>query len=208
LAEQAQIYDKFYHTALNLQKKYEKEIQLLVGLEIDWIRPESEEWIKGLLSKYQLDLFVGSVHHVHGIPIDFDATTYEKAQTECLGRAGKRGVTAEEILYEDYFDAQFNMLAALKPPVVGHLDLIRLLSKNKDADLRLWIGVWEKVKRNLAYIKEYGGAIELNSAGLRKGLREPYPQLEICKVRFCSGFFPRQLIRIVFPCSWGKVRFF
>jgi histidinol-phosphatase (PHP family) len=73
------------------------------------------------------------------------------------------------------------MLETLKPRVVGHFDLIRLLSDEPDRDLRAWKGVWGKVVRNLRVVVEQGGLMEVNSAALRKGLREPYPERAICE---------------------------
>ena len=143
-------------------------------MEIDWIRPSSKEIIEDLLSKYQFDLFIGSVHHVHTIPIDYDRQLYLEAR-------GKAGGT-DERLFEDYFDLQYEMLRALKPPVVGHFDLIRLMSDDPDMRMSQWEGVWQKILRNLRFIAEYGGVVELNSSALRKGMREPYPTAKICKV--------------------------
>jgi histidinol-phosphatase (PHP family) len=93
------------------------------------------------------------------------------------------GGTDEE-LFEDYFDAQFEMLTQLRPKVVGHFDLIRLFSDetNRDLDLRDWKGVWERAVRNLRLVVEYGGLVEVNSSALRKGLREPYPGRAVCEV--------------------------
>ena len=143
-------------------------------MEIDWIRPSSKSCIQQLLKKYSLDLFVGSVHHVHTIPIDYDHEMYKKARAKSGG--------SDEDLFSDYFDAQYEMLKELKPPIVGHFDLIRLKSDEPDANLMRWNIVWQKVLRNLSFISQYGGILELNSAALRKGLSEPYPTAEICKV--------------------------
>ena len=143
-------------------------------MEIDWIRPESKEAVKGLLSKYQLDVFIGSVHHVHTIPIDYDRKLYIDAREKAGG--------IDELLFEDYFDLQYEMLKALKPPIVGHFDLIRLMSDHPDAKFSQSAVVWQKILRNLELIAGYGGVIELNSAALRKGMKEPYPTAEICKV--------------------------
>jgi histidinol-phosphatase (PHP family) len=112
---------------------------------------------------------MGSVHHTHTHPIDFDRATYETARAAAGG--------SDERLFEDYFDSQYEMLQALQPPVVGHFDLIRLLSDHRDLD-----GVWERIERNLKFIVSYGGILELNASGLRKGLAEPYPCLPICQV--------------------------
>lgn len=143
-------------------------------MEVDWIRPTSLEVIQGLLSKYPCDLFIGSVHHVHNTPIDYDRKMYIEARERSGG--------TDEKLAEDYFDLQYEMLKALEPPVVGHFDLIRLLSDDPEASFAQWTGVWQKILRNLDFIIDYGGLVELNSAGLRKGMSEPYPKAEICKV--------------------------
>lgn len=143
-------------------------------MEIDWIRSLSLGEIQGLLKKYPFDLFIGSVHHVHTIPIDYDKNMYFEAREMSGG--------TDEKLAGDYFDLQYEMLKALKPPVVGHLDLIRLLSDDPESSFVKWAIVWQKILRNLDFIVDYGGLVELNSAGLSKGMSEPYPNAEICKV--------------------------
>jgi histidinol-phosphatase (PHP family) len=75
------------------------------------------------------------------------------------------------------------MLQKLNPPVVGHFDLIRLMSDDGNRTFTQWSGVWSRIVRNLKLIAEYGGVIELNSSALRKGLSEAYPKVEICQVR-------------------------
>jgi histidinol-phosphatase (PHP family) len=99
---------------------------------------------------------------------------YEQARDKAGG--------TDERLFEDYFDSQLEMLQALQPPVVGHFDLIRLLCDHRDASFKGMTGVWEKIQRNLEYVASYGGRLELNSSGLRKGLAEPYPCLPISQV--------------------------
>jgi histidinol-phosphatase (PHP family) len=166
--------DKFYEEATRLKTKYGDKIDLLIGFESEWIRPSSLKLIQDLQAKYIWDVFIGSVHHVHTIPIDFNRDRYEQAREKSGG--------SDEKLFEDYFDAQYEMLKATKPPVVGHFDLIRLLSDTQNASLRQWEGVWRRIEKNLQFISTYGGVLELNSAALRKGLNEPYPQVEICQV--------------------------
>lgn len=154
-------------------------------MEIDWIRPCSLDVIQSLLREYPFDLFVGSLHHVHTIPIDYNKKMYFEAREKSGG--------TDEKLAEAYYDLQYEMLKALKPPVVGHFDLIRLLSDDPEASSVQWAGVWQKILRNLDFIVDYGGLVELNSAGLRKGMSEPYPKAEICKVGYqsskCNGIW-------------------
>ena len=179
---QAKAFDEFYATARRLQTKYADRIALLVGMESDWIRASSQACVEDLLRRYPLDLFVGSAHHVHGIPIDYSSEMYAKALAVTTSDEAQSRSAAEKKLFMDYFDAQLDMLTALRPPVVGHFDLIRLFSETPDQSLDSTPEIWEKVVRNLKATADYGGALELNSAALRKGLREPYPKQEVCKV--------------------------
>lgn len=164
---------------------YWEDITLLVGFEAEWIRPGYQALIEGLLHKYQFDMFVGSVHHVHGIPIDYDRDMYVAAMLAAQAKAPHVECDAEELLFADYFDAQLEMLQTLRPPVVGHFDLIRLKSEGiRQANLKTYSRVWRKVLRNLLFIAEYGGMLEINASALRKGLPAPYPSKAVCKVGF------------------------
>lgn len=109
---------------------------------------------------------------MHEIPIDYDVAMYQQARIIAGGTDAQ--------LFEDYFDLQHEMLTALSPRVVGHLDLIRLLSDEPNRDLKNMPGVWVKVKRNLELIVKQGGLMEINSSALRKGLKEPYPTRSVC----------------------------
>nr|OQO24340.1 hypothetical protein B0A51_05567 [Rachicladosporium sp. CCFEE 5018] len=178
-ASLAKLFDSYYTEARRLQKAYADQIQLFVGFESEWIRDSSVDQIHALRSNYDVELFVGSVHHVHGIPIDYDTPYYHKARDVAGGK--------DDQLFADYFDLQYQMLQQLKPPVVGHFDLIRLKSDDPERCFKTWPGVWSKIERNLKFIAGYGGIVELNSSALRKGMSEPYPQLEICQTFLKMG---------------------
>ncbi|APA13092.1 hypothetical protein SS1G_08612 [Sclerotinia sclerotiorum 1980 UF-70] len=159
--------------AVRLRDTYEDKLDILIGFEGEWIRSDYGPLIKELASHPIIDFFIGSIHHVNEIPIDYDAALYAKA----IERSGG----SEEKLYGDYFDQQYKMLQTLKPKVVGHFDLIRLLSEKPDRNLKEWDGIWQKILRNLLEVAEYGGLLEINTSALRKGLKEPYPGREICE---------------------------
>ncbi|KAG0653045.1 putative histidinol-phosphatase [Hyphodiscus hymeniophilus] len=163
----------FVKEAVRLRMKYADKINILIGFEGEWIRPSYKHLILEMASNPNIDYFIGSIHHVHEIPIDYDTALYVKARDAAGG--------TDERLFEDYFDSQYGMLKALEPKVVGHLDLIRLLSDDPNRDLKEMKGVWERVVRNLRLIVEQGGLIELNTSALRKGLNEPYPTRSVCE---------------------------
>lgn len=187
----------YYEEASRLKRRFDDDdverdehghgCEILIGFEIEWIRaPQSAELVRRVLGNggWSFDFFVGSVHHVHGVPIDFDKEMYAEALKVCKRVEGEEEDDEEEALFSDYFDAQYEMLCTLQPKIVGHFDLIRLLSKQPDRVLQGWGSgrVFEKVVRNLRIVRQYGGLLELNSSALRKGLKEPYPRREICEV--------------------------
>lgn len=159
-------FDSYYAEAQRLKKKYADKIQLLVGFESEGISPAYNDYTRRLLAKYAFDMFVGSVHHVNGIPIDFDNEYFQRALVSC---------GSIEKLYEEYFDLQHAVIS-LKPTVLGHFDLIRLLSP--DFDLKN-SSVWPKVVRNVKLAAENGCLIEVNHSAIRKGWASPYPQPDI-----------------------------
>jgi histidinol-phosphatase (PHP family) len=164
----------YFAEACRLREKYKAQIEIPIGFECDWIRPESQDLIERSINTHSFDFFIGSVHHVHTIPIDYDHDMYEDARQRAGG--------SDEQLFQDYFDAQSNMIQAIKPPVVGHFDLIRLKSADPDGSFRHMSGVWQRILRNLDLVASYGGILEINTAALRKGMTEPYPKGEICQV--------------------------
>lgn len=170
-------HESYLAEGIRLRAKYAGQIQILIGFEGEWVRPSYGPVIRGLAKDPRVDFFIGSVHHVHGIPIDYDRGMYESAR--------KIGDGSDQKLFEDYFDDMLAMLQELRPRVVAHFDLIRLLSDVPNQDLKTWDGVWTKVVRSLKLVIEQGGLLEVNSSALRKGLHEPYPSRSVCKVWFC-----------------------
>ena len=156
-------------------------MHILIGFEGEWLRPAYGPLVQSLAAPACVDYVIGSVHHAAGVPIDYDSTLYARARDACGG--------TEAQLHARYYDDQLTMLQALRPRVVGHFDLVRLLSEDPARDLRAWdadaeggCGVWERVRRNLAFVAGYGGWLECNTSALRKGLAEPYPGRAIAEV--------------------------
>lgn len=165
----AHTFQLFYQEAQLLKRKYADKIRILVGFETEMVSHNYLEYIKDLQLRYPTDLIVGSVHHVKGIPIDFDQTLWDKA---CEASGG----VAE--LYENYYDLQYEMILALEPSVIGHFDLIRLFSR-EILDVKNHPRIWSKIQRNVLSAIERKCLFEINCAGLRKGLDAPYPEPSI-----------------------------
>ncbi|KAI5285207.1 histidinolphosphatase [Ascosphaera acerosa] len=191
-ADLATTFKAYFATAQALREKYKSRINLSIGFEGEWISDASSPaassfpclpMIQAALQSHPADFFIGSIHHTCGVPIDFDRAEYERARKAAGG--------SDEALFAAYYDEQYAMLQALRPPVVGHFDLVRLFSDAPDEPLRGKGAIWARAQRNLAFVAGYGGLLEVNSAALRKGMAEPYPQADVCREflrlggRFC-----------------------
>lgn len=157
-------FGQYVHTARRLQQTHADDIDLLVAMEVETY-PGSVDLAKKLIETYDLDYVVGSIHHVDAITIDFNQAEYARAAAVAGGLRK---------LYCRYFDQQYEMLSELKPAAVGHFDLIRIF----DQDYRERIlkpEVWQRVVRNLEYIRDQGMILDINLRALFKGATDPYP---------------------------------
>jgi histidinol-phosphatase (PHP family) len=124
------LYDKFVTEARQLRHEYRDRIRLLIGLESELIYPEILDKVQELIKRHSLDYIVGSVHHVEGVPIDYDISTYQLAEQAAhaewlrLNSDSTAKVTPTEAIFLRYFDLQFDMLQRLRPAIVGHFDLV------------------------------------------------------------------------------------
>lgn len=150
-------------TCRRLQARFVGDIRIYVGFETETCSG-SIDFAKSLIGTFSPDYVVGSVHHVSDIPFDYSKRCYNQAADSCGGLDG---------LYEAYFDQQYEMIQALKPQVVGHLDIIRIY----DPDYRSRLvkpAIWEKLVRNLQLIKQLGLILDFNLRPLSRGQSEPY----------------------------------
>lgn len=180
---------QYVNQAIQLRDKYQGKLSLPIGFESEWCGPHSLELIQQSLQSYRYDFFMGSIHHVRGVPIDYDEAEYVRARNLVGG--------TDEYIFGAYFDEQLEMLQAVQPPVVGHFDLIRLKSDHPNVDWRSMQTIWPRVLRNLDFVASYGGILEINTSALRKGMSEPYPKSEICEVRHhaCADTFADRFFR-------------
>ncbi|KZT59261.1 histidinol-phosphatase [Calocera cornea HHB12733] len=178
-------YERFLTEAHRLRELYASSIDLLIGIETEYITELDLQGTSQLLAGprgRQIDYIVGSVHHVNEIPIDFDESTYERALSSFGGTDARENVTA---LLCAYFDNQYELMSRLKPQVIGHFDLCRLYKP--DLKLEDHEGVWERVKRNVQFGVQYGALFELNAAAFRKGWETSYPGPDVLKLIIESG---------------------
>ncbi len=139
-------------------------LKILVAMETETCG-DYAGWVEHLRDKFRPDVVVGAVHHVDDIPFDYGRREYRRAVEACKGL---------EKLYCRYFDLQYDMLAAVKPQVVAHFDLIRIFDPRYQVTLEK-PAVRKRWQRNLELVARLQLVLDYNVAALRKGAAEPYP---------------------------------
>ncbi|KAH9848000.1 histidinol phosphate phosphatase H [Lenzites betulinus] len=186
-------FDAFLSEAHRIKEKYADQITILVGLETEFITQIDMEELEVLLASAgeRIEYLVGSVHHLNGIPIDFDKETFMRCldsfrstNVEELSQQQQEHETMEAFLCS-YFDAQLELMRRFRPEVVGHFDLCRLYNpsiKFEEYPLAL-----ARIKRNVCEAVGYGALFELNAAAFRKGWSGAYPGEDVVKIVLQAG---------------------
>ncbi|RDX41729.1 histidinol phosphate phosphatase H [Lentinus brumalis] len=172
-------FDAFLAEAHRLKEKYAGQITLLVGLETEYITDTDLTALDALLSEHgtRIEYLVGSVHHVGGIPIDFDRPTFDKALAAFSDDTHPDSMAA---FLNAYFDAQYTLMQRFHPEVIGHFDLCRLY--NPGLSFRDYPDALARIRRNVQYAVRYGALFELNAAAFRKGWDAAYPGDDVVEI--------------------------
>jgi histidinol-phosphatase (PHP family) len=164
----------------HLKKKYQSEIEIYMGLEIDYI-PGIAGRNKHILSECDLDFFIGSIHFIDtfadGTPwgIDTSKELFNKGFEEIFKSNFQK--TSER-----FYELSCQMIEEDKPDIIGHLDKIKMYNKNANyfSESELWYK--KQVGNLLRSIKKAGTIVEINTRGYyRYGQSDLYPSRWILK---------------------------
>ena len=157
-----------------LKKQYEKQITVLIGLEVDYISGFEEQTTQFLneVGPY-LDDAILSVHFLklgdEYHCIDFSHDVYLQFAEQ---------IGSVQAMYDLYYETVRKSIVAdlgsFKPKRIGHPTLIHKfqLAHNEQIDDS------QTIKQLLLLMKERGYELDVNSAGLSKPMcKEPYPAL-------------------------------
>ena len=96
------MFASYVQEAQRLKEKYSDKIHIVIGCESEMVREESSEDVRKLAARHKLSYIMGSVHHVDGVPIDYDDATLAKVEN-------KYGST--EALFVRYFELVKQMVS-------------------------------------------------------------------------------------------------
>ena len=136
------------------------------GLEVDWVPGRMDEVFDSLREE-PLDYLIGSVHYTDNFAIDDPASIDEWKQEGVAERAWLRYA---EVVAEMIRSGRFN--------IIGHLDLPKKFGFYP-ASLEPF---HERIDSAFINAAATGMAVEINTSGLRKPVKETYPSLAILRM--------------------------
>ncbi len=175
-------FDKYAQDSRRYVEKYGKRIMLLRAFEIE-VAPRAHyvERMLSLRHTHGFDYIVGSVHYVNDRLFDH-RDMFEDVVREMGG--------IEKMVLK-YYEQLMEMVLALKPEIVAHLDVYRKYAGNVP-ELES-AAVKRAAQDALEAVRQVNAILDINTGAYRKGLATPYPAPWIIKaarergIAFCFG---------------------
>jgi histidinol-phosphatase (PHP family) len=163
----APLLPEYLQTARRLQNTYRDRIELLVGLEVDYI-PEIISPASAQIGALKLDFTVGSVHFIGRLAdgqlwcADGAAEELEQGITESFGGDVRRAVEA-------YYRLMAALVSSAPPDIVGHFDVVK--KNNRDSKYFSEQTDWYRsaVGRTLEAVAASPCILEVNTGGIVRG---------------------------------------
>jgi histidinol-phosphatase (PHP family) len=159
---------EYYRMIEDVRKKYSNCLRIKIGIEADYI-PGYENKTKALLEDYPYDYVIGSVHFIKSWGFDNpgERDRWDKADVNQV--------------YRDYYQLLRQCAKSGMYDIMAHVDLVKKFGNLPTEDLT------DDVKKTAQVFKECGVAIEINTSGLRKPVKEMYPSLWNLKIYAAAG---------------------
>ncbi|MCP5003322.1 MAG: histidinol-phosphatase HisJ family protein [Planctomycetes bacterium] len=139
------------------------DIRVKLGIEAEYV-PGNESFLRELLGRYRFDYVIGSVHNIGTWAFDHPDERDRWTNTDV------------DTAYADYFELLRQSARTGLFDIIGHSDLVKKFGHRSKADL-------SNVLNDTAQVfKQYNLAVEINTSGLRKPVREIYPSEEILTI--------------------------
>lgn len=157
--------DAYLYELIRLRSKYDSQIKILFGVELG-MQPDTARKNSIYAKSYDFDFIIASSHLCHGTDPYFPSF-YE-------GRE-------ENKAYLEYFESILENLKAYQNfDVYGHLDYVVRYGPNKDTNYS-YHQYKDIIDAILQKLIENEKGIEINTAGLTKGLKDVHPCTDILK---------------------------
>ncbi|MDT8861329.1 histidinol-phosphatase [Alkalihalobacillus sp. MEB130] len=153
-------FSMYIQEVLRLKKKYEDQIEVLLGIESDFF-PKQADVYKRHLIEQPLDYIIGSVHYVDDISI------FRKGRWDGLTNVEKVQ------LKERYFSLIEQSASSDMFDILGHIDAMKGFYPDfSNIEIKT-------LDQTLQIVGEYGKVIEINTSGKTKDSGGWYPEDDI-----------------------------
>ena len=147
-----------------LKEEFKNQIEILIGYEVDFT-PMVD---KRVLNR-DVDYLIGSVHFLDNWGFD---------NPEFIKEWERRDV---DDVYKEYFSKIEEMANSRLFDIVGHLDLVKVFGYKPKKDIK------DIAHKAIKAIKKSKMSVEVNTAGLRKPVKETYPNNELIEMILNEG---------------------
>lgn len=157
--------DPYLYDLIRAKEKYKDQIEVLFGIEMG-LQPHISRKIAAYVNSYDFDFVIGSVHVSKGM--DPYAFSYYDGRTE-------------EEAYRDYFTSILEGISSYGGfDVLGHLDYVVRYGPTKDLNYsyEFYSDIIDAI---LTRLVSRGKGLEINTGGIRKGLKDLHPCRSILK---------------------------
>jgi len=154
----------------DLRLRFASQIKIKIGIEADFL-PGYEEKTREQLSGYPYDYVYGSVHFIESWAFDNpdEINGWDEKDTNAI--------------YYEYYDYLERSAQTGLFDILAHVDLVKKFGHRPSKDLT------GKIQDTAEILKESKVAIEINTSGLRKPVKEIYPSLDVLKI-YCQVGVP------------------
>src|SRR3989338_3072572 len=161
---------EYYAMIEKVRADYHSELRIKVAIEADFI-PGYEPKTKAILDDYPYDYVIGSIHFINSWGFDDPAEREEWSEHDV------------NQVYRDYFDLLRQSAKSGMFDIMGHVDLVKKFGHRPTQDMT------DEIEQNARVFKKSGVAVEINTSGLRRPVKEIYPALSHLKI-YCQAGVP------------------
>lgn len=164
-------FEQYKKIVFDAQNKF-KNIAIKYGLEVDWVSGRMDE-VFAKIANEPFDYLIGSIHYTDNFP--FDNPEIEEVWREDKSLAEK--------VWKSYLEISVEMVSSGKLNIIGHFDIPKKFGyypPNMEKFFPQIREIFEIAAKNQM-------AIEINSSGLKKPIKEIYPSLKILRLAKEAG---------------------
>ena len=158
-----QFHQEYKPAVLALREKYKGTIAVKFGLEGDFY-PGTESWVREFNSQHEFDYIIGSVHYLGEWGFDNPVFVHRYEEKD-----------VDEV-YEQYYQHIKRSAAARLFDIIGHCDLVKKFGHRPSRNME------EVLREVFKVVKQADMAVEINTSGLRKPVKEVYPSVQILAI--------------------------